>query len=293
MLDVLVVGSGPAGLSAAVYTSRAGLSTLIATGDTEGGLLTTTEQIDNYLGMFGTGGIDLADIFLEHSQKFGAKIRRVEAEEIHVDEDGIFETLFNNGRKLKSKSVIYAAGSTPRKLGVVGEDLNSVSYCANCDGSFFANEKVIVVGGGETAAEDALYLSNICESVEVIVRSSWRATEPAVHKLEAQDNVNIQVGVNVAEILGNDSNSVASVKLTNGEELEASAVFVAVGQTPNSQVAERHTALYEDGFVKCSNVEGFFVAGDVTDPDYRQVAIAVGDGAKAGIDATRYVLNKG
>jgi len=294
MLDVLIVGSGPAGLSAAIYTSRAGLSTIVASGETKGGLLTTTEQIDNYLGMFDTKGIEMADVFLEHAVKFGAKVNYAVVKEIHVNTEGVFETVLDTGkgkRTIKSKSVIYAAGSTPRKLNVKGEELNGVSYCANCDGSFFENEKVVIVGGGETAAEDALYLSNICETVEVLVRSNWRATEPAVHKLEEQDNINIRMGVNIQEIISENNKSVSGVVLDNGESLDVSAVFVAVGQTPNSAEAERHSKLYDDGFIECSNVEGFFVAGDVTDPNYRQVAIAVGDGAKAGIDATRYVLN--
>lgn len=291
MLDVVIIGSGPAGLSAAIYTSRGGLSTLVATGDTKGGLLTTTEKVDNYLGLYGSEGLDMADNFLEHAVKFGAKVRKVSATEIHVDSDGIFETTFDNGKTVKSKTVIYAAGSNPRKLGVKGEELNGVSYCSTCDGSFFENEKVVLVGGGETAAEDALYLSQLCESVTVLVRSTWRATEPAVHKLEEQPNVNIKLGVNVSEILNNDTNSVSGVLLDNGDKIEVSGVFVAVGQEPNSKVAERHASIYEDGFIECSNVQGFFIAGDIKDPEYRQVVIAAGDGAKAGIDATRYVLN--
>lgn len=290
MLDVVVVGSGPAGLSAAIYTSRAGLSTLVASGDTQGGLLTTTEKVDNYLGLYGSEGIEMADNFLDHAKQFGAKIRKVSAQEIHINNEGVFETTFDNGKTIQSKSVIYAAGSNPRKLGVSGEDLNSVSYCATCDGSFFADEEVVVVGGGETAAEDALYLSQMCKKVTVLVRSAWRATEPAVHKLEEQENVEIRLGVNVSEILGENDN-VKSVVLNNGETLDASGVFIAVGQEPNSKVAERHSSVYDDGFIECSNVEGFFVAGDIKDPEYRQVVIAAGDGAKAGIDATRYVLN--
>lgn len=291
MLDVLIVGSGPAGLSAAIYTSRAGLSTLIASGDTKGGLLTTTEKVDNYLGLYGSEGNEMADVFLDHAVKFGAKIRKVSAKEIHVNSEGIFETLFDNGKTVQSKTVIYAAGSNPRKLGVKGEDLDGVSYCSTCDGSFYDNENVVLVGGGETAAEDALYLSQMCKTVTVLVRSKWRATEPAVHKLEEQDNVTIRLGVNVLEILGNDSDEVSGVLLDNGEQIEATGVFVAVGQVPNSKVAERHTSIHEDGFIERSNVKGFFVAGDITDPEYRQVIIAAGDGAKVGIDATRYVLN--
>lgn len=289
MLDVVIVGSGPAGLSAAIYASRAGLSTKVISGDTKGGLLTTTEQVDNYLGLFGTTGNDMADIFLEHSQKFGAEIVSDIVREINVLPDGHFQILTDKDEAMYSKTVVYTAGSTPRKLEVPGEDLDGISYCATCDGDFYSDEPVIVVGGGETAAEDALYLSQMCKTVDVLVRSEWRATDPAVNKLEEQSNVTIHKGVNVQEILGEDE--VSGVLLNNGTVLDANGVFIAVGQLPNSDQARKHTLLDQDGFIEHSNINGFFVAGDITNPEYRQVAVAVGDGAKAGIDATRYVLN--
>lgn len=290
MLDVVIVGSGPAGLSAAIYASRAGLSTKVISGDTKGGLLTTTEQVDNYLGLFGTTGNDMADIFLEHSQKFGAEIVSGTVREINVLPDGYFQILTDKDEAMYSKTVVYTAGSTPRKLEVPGEDLDGISYCATCDGDFYADEPVIVVGGGETAAEDALYLSQMCKTVDVLVRSEWRATDPAVNKLEEQSNVTIHKGVHVQEVLGEDE--VSGVLLNNGEELLANGLFIAVGQLPNSEQAKKHTLLDQDGFIEHSSVNGFFIAGDITNPDYRQVAVAVGDGAKAGIDATRYVLNE-
>lgn len=306
VIDVLIVGAGPAGLSAAVYASRAGLSTTVLTGDTAGGLLTTTEKIDNYLGMYDSDGDDMADIFTEHAQKFGAELLNASATRI-VKTDGnkdtperFVTTVSSNAsgiHEITSRSVIYAAGSTPKKLGVPGEDLSGVSYCATCDGIFFSDQNVAVVGGGETAAEEALYLSGLANKVNVLVRGDqWRANEPSVEKLKAVENIDIKMSSSIASIREEksdgsfDEGMVSSVVLDDNSVLDVSGVFVAIGQSPNSELAAPHSTLFEDGFVQCSNVDGFFVAGDISVSEYRQVAVAVGDGAKAGIDATRYLM---
>lgn len=288
--DVLIVGSGPAGYSAAIYTSRAGKETVIITGKTKGGLITTTGEIDNYLGLPDSNGIEMAKIFESHAKKFGAKQAKGEIISIVKEGDNFISTL-DSGRKFTSKAVIYATGSDPRKLGVPGEDLSGVSYCSTCDGLMFENERVIVVGGGETAVEDALYLSQICKSVDVLVRgSSFRATAPAVQKLVNQPNVNVHMISSISEILGEDG-AVKSVRLVEGGVIQADGVFIAVGQIPNSELAVRcnHVETFENNFIKGSKTPGFFIAGDVTDSNYRQVIIAAGDGAKAGIDATSYL----
>ena len=290
MKDVVIVGSGPAGLSAAVYTSRAGFSTAIVKGDNPGGLLTTTEQIDNYLGMFGTAGMDMADIFLDHAVKFGATFTPEIVSSI-VKNDKTFVTTLTDGSNIESRAVVFAAGSTPRKLGVDGEgELSGVSYCATCDGMFFEGDSVAVVGGGETAAEDALYLSQLASEVHVFVRSHWRATEPAIERLLARDNVTVHLQENVVEILGEEGN-VSGVTTDKGNVFDVSGVFVAVGQSPNSKTAADHVVLYEDGFISHPETLGFFVGGDISTPEYRQVIVAAGEGAKAGIDATRFLLS--
>lgn len=291
MIDTVVIGSGPAGLSAAVYTSRAGLETVIVTGDTVGGLLTTTEKVDNYLGLFGTSGIDMAENFVKHAQEFGATLKYDNVTKIEQNyETQEFYTTLSDGTILHSKSVIFAAGSTPRKLGVPGEELTGISYCATCDGIFYEDEKVLLVGGGETAAEDAIYLANIAEDVIVLVRGDkWRATQPAVEKLINHPKVNVLMNTSIEEIIGEDGN-ITGAQLNNGKILEATGIFIAVGQKPNSEVAEKHVTLYSNGFIDRSNIDGLFIAGDINNQDDRQVAVAVGDGAKAGIAATRYIL---
>lgn len=294
LLDVLIIGSGPAGLSAAIYSSRAGLSTTIIEGEIAGGLVTTTEKIDNYLGLPGSLGTDMAENFRNHSVSFGAKTVRAEVESIMTTNDKFhggrwFQTITKDGQVFNSRTVIFAAGSTPRKLGVKGEELSGVSYCATCDGIFSSDEPVIVIGGGESAAEEALYLAGLASSVDVLVRGdSWRASEVAVERLEANPKVTIHMSTSVKEIVGIEE--VEKVILDNGKELIASGVFVSIGQDPNSITAKHHVTLFEDGFIKNSNVDGFFVAGDISTPEYRQVIIAAGEGAKSGIDATNYIL---
>lgn len=290
MFDTVIVGSGPAGLSAAVYVTRAGFSALIVQGESPGGLLTSTEQIDNYLGMYGATGMDMANSFQEHATKFGAETVFSNVVRI-VKTDSVFVTVLDDGSNILSRSVIFAAGSTPRKLGVPGEDLNGVSYCATCDGMFFAGEEVAVVGGGETAVEEALYLSQIASIVDVFVRSDWRASEPAVNNLLAQKNVVIHFGENITEIVG-DNEGVSSIKTDLGKTYSVKGIFVAIGQSPNCETASDHVVLYENGFIKKSLVPGFFVCGDISNPEYRQVIIAAGDGAKAGIDNTKFLLTQ-
>lgn len=290
--DTVVVGAGPAGLSAALYTSRAGLSTAIVGGDAQGGLLLSTEEIDNYLGMPGSSGEGMAADFLAHAIKFGATLHHGRVSQIDSLGAGGFQVALDDGACLRSRSVVFAAGSNPRRLGVMGEDLDGVSYCATCDGSFYEGEDVAVVGGGETAVEDALYLAQGSRSVTVLVRGgSWRASPPAVEKLLAHPRVEVHMDSPIVAIHGDGS--VESISVGSGVgHIPVTGVFVAVGQEPNSSLAEPHVTLFSDGFIRSSNVPGFFVAGDIAVPEHRQVAVAVGDGARAGIDATRFLLQQ-
>ena len=288
MRDIAIIGSGPAGLSASVYATRAGLSTFVYSGKTSGGLLTTTDQVDNYLGLPGSTGMGMAKSFLEHATEFGAQFISGSALEITQEADGSFLIQDDLGEAEHYRAVIFSAGSQPRKLGVPGEELEGVSWCAVCDGTFSEGEDVIVVGGGESAVEEAVYMSNIAAKVTVLVRGDdFRANQPAVDALLSKPNVEVRYKTSIVEILGDEA--VESAKLSDGSSIPVYSIFEAIGQVPQSHVAENHAAIHEDGFIKHSETEGFFVAGDVADPEYWQVAIAVGDGAKAAIDAIRWL----
>lgn len=292
MRDIAIIGSGPAGLSASVYATRAGLTTYVYKGKTAGGLLTTTEQIDNYLGLHGSKGLQLAENFLSHAVELGAILLNETVSNISKNSDGTFLVTDDNGNNENYKAVIFAAGSQPRKLGVPGEDLEGVSWCAVCDGTFAEDEEVIVVGGGESAVEEATYMSNIASKVTVLLRGdSFKANQPAVDSLLSKPNVNVLFNSSIKEILGEEG-IIESVELTDGSNIPVYSVFEAIGQIPQSSLAVNHSEVHTDGFISHSKTEGFFIAGDVADPEYRQVAIAVGDGAKAAIDAIRWLQTK-
>lgn len=293
IIDSVVVGSGPAGYSAAIYIARAGYDVKVIEGDTPGGLLITTDVIDNYLGFQNIKGIDLANTFKNHVESIGEKVSFTTGvvKTITKRLDNVFEIVLKDNSVLLSRSVVWAAGSTPRKLGVVGEDLNGVSYCATCDGIFFSDENVVIIGGGDTALEDALYLSNITKKVTVIVRKNkFRGNEVLANKLSQVPNVEIMFEKEVSKINDDGSGNISSVTLNTGEELDVSGVFIAIGQDPNTKEVIDNVTLYDNGFIKKSNTVGFFVAGDVCDPDYRQVIIAAGDGAKTGINVSKFLV---
>ncbi len=292
MQDVAIIGSGPAGLSASLYTVRAGLSTAVYVGETRGGLPTTTEQVDNYLGLPGIDGVEMAEVFLNHAKNLGVSLYNDTVETIFAKADGTFSVILTNGNSYDFRTVIFAAGSKPRKLGIPGEDLPGVSWCSVCDGSFSKGEDTAVVGGGESAVEEAIYMSNIANKVTVLVRSdSFRATQPAVELLLSKPNVEVLYNVAVEEVLGDGG--VEALHLSSGARLPVYSLFEAIGQIPQSHLASPHSALYDNGFISHSSVPGFFVAGDISNPEYRQIAVAVGDGAKAGMDAIKFIQNAG
>lgn len=295
MRDIAIIGSGPAGLSASLYAKRAGLSTYVYKGETAGGLLTTTEQIDNYLGLPEHSGNSMAESFISHAEKLGVDILSSSVVRIDQNTDESFSvTSVSNADKKETteqyRAVIFAAGSKPRKLEVPGEDLEGVSWCAVCDGTFAEDEEVIVVGGGESAVEEAIYMSNIASKVTVLLRGpDFKATKPAVENLLSRPNVDVIYNNSIQSMHGDEDGNLAFVKLADNTEIQVYSVFEAIGQIPQSTLAGKHAEVYVDGFISHSKTDGFFIAGDVADPEYRQVAIAVGDGAKAAIDAIRWL----
>lgn len=280
MLDLIIVGAGPAGLTAGIYARQSGLSTLILGGrGAAGGLLNSTDKVNNFIGRPYVEGGELANSFVEHAAAEGVEIVHENVRTISTTDEG-FE-LLTDANGYKARTVIYTAGSEPRKLGVAGEELEGVSYCATCDGLFFSDEDVAVVGGGDAAVEEALYLAGICKTVTMLVRSDFRAKAGLLQSLATVDNVRVLKGVSVERIVG--EGTVEAVELSDGSSLSVEGVFIAVGQIPQSAPAEPHVELRPDGFIRASRERGFYVAGDVANPEYRQAIIAAGEGAKAAL----------
>ena len=280
MLDLIIVGAGPAGLTAGIYAKQSGLSTLIIGGrGVAGGLLNSTDKVNNFIGRPIVEGGELARSFVDHAAAEGVDIVHEDVLAISDTVSGFELTTATNS--YSARTVIYTAGSEPRKLGVEGEELEGVSYCATCDGIFFSDEHVAVVGGGDAAVEEALYLAGICKSVTMLVRSDFRAKQGLLESLSALANVRVLKGVEVERVEGSDT--VEAVELSDGSKLPMAGVFVAVGQIPQSVPAEPHAELRPDGFIRASHTPGFYVAGDVANPEYRQAIIAAGEGAKAAL----------
>lgn len=289
MYDIIVVGSGPAGLSAAIYGMRAGKKTLVIEKEYEGtGQIALSSQVDNYLGYFDIDGYSLGEHFRKHALALGVEIKNGTVLSINPAQNG-YDILVKVRKKeeiLNTVNVAYCAGAKHRTLGVSGEKAfqgKGVSYCATCDGGFFINKSVVVVGGGDTALDDALYLSNIARDVTIVHRRDvFRGSVTTLEKLRKKDNVKIITGVNVQSIEGN--NRVEKLKLDNGDELAVDGVFIAVGMIPETALIETLIERDESGYVVASedgrtSRKGIYVAGDVRSKELRQVVTAVADGA--------------
>lgn len=290
MLDVVIIGSGPSGLSSAIYTKRAGLYTVVITGESKGGMLLSTESIDNYLGFPNASGEGLAKNMLNHVYLSGVPLVETNVIALEKKED-YWEVYLKNKDVLLTKSVIYAAGSKPKKLPQIEESLETyVSYCATCDGQMSADEKVAVVGGGNSAVEDALYLSRIADSVDLLVRRELTASSTSIQALKNCPNVTIHKNTSILSA-EETSNNELKLFLSSGKELEVYSLFVAIGQNPCIELIQNYVETDSDGFVSSVKNEygSLFVTGDLKNRDYRQAIIAAGDGAKEGMNCSDYV----
>lgn len=301
MYDLIIIGSGPAGLSAAVYGMRAGLKLLVLEQNVmSGGQVLNTYEVDNYLGLPGINGFDLGMKFKEHAQKMGAEFVQTVVKAIRQKNAlRIVETA--DGCTYESKALILATGAEHSLLHVPGEQEfkgKGVSYCATCDGAFFKGREVAVVGGGDVAVEDAIYLSRLCSRVHLIHRrDSLRAAKSLQEKLFACDNVEVHWNQTVSEICGNDL--VEGVKLhsvENGADsrLEVEGVFVAIGMQPNTDAFRELLACDTSGYIQAgedcaASVPGIFAAGDIRTKQIRQIVTAVADGACAVAGVERYL----
>ncbi len=301
--DVIIIGSGPAGLSAAIYAKRAELSVLvIEKAGLSGGQVINTYEVDNYPGIPGIGGFELSIKFREHADKLGATFVDGEVSDFSLKENLKIVTL-DNGTSYEAKSVIIATGGTPRHLEVPGEaELAGmgVSYCATCDGAFFKNKKVAVIGGGDVAIEDAIFLARICEQVYVVHRrDQFRASRHLSTRLLELPNVTVLWDSVVGKINGEDKVESVEIKNIKTEEqtsYDVAGVFIAVGYLPNSEVYKKVVAVDEAGYIvageNCeTNVPGIYAAGDIRTKDLRQIITAAADGANA-ITAVEKYLNQ-
>lgn len=293
--DMIIVGGGAAGLTAAVYAQRAGLDfILLDAASSMGSQLTQTNEIENYIGIEKIGGMELIMQFRQHAAKTGAKMADESVRSVEKD-GGVF-TVTASKNTYQSKTVVYCAGAAHRPLGVKGESEltgKGVSYCAVCDGFFYRKKTALVVGGGDTAVSEALFLSNICEKVYIVHRrDTFRAAKALTDRLTACENVTCVMSAELASINGDAK--VESVTLKDGRALEVNGVFVAVGIVPNSEMIKSLADCDGAGFViadesGATSCEGLYVAGDVRTKPLRQIITACADGANCVTSATEYL----
>lgn len=301
--DLIIIGSGPAGLTAAIYAQRARLHAAVLEKEmVSGGQVLTTADVDNYPGFMGIGGFELGSKFREHADQLGAVF--IEDEVESISQEGKLKVIKGKKESYRSRAVIIASGAVHRKLGVPGEEAlagRGVSYCATCDGAFFRNKVTAVVGGGDVAIEDAIFLSRMCKKVYVIHRrDQLRGAKSLQETLFSLENVELIWDTVVEEIQG--ESRVERLKLRQVKEgtdsvLAVDGVFIAVGITPNTQAFEglvqmEHGYLLagEDGV---TSVPGIFAAGDVRTKQLRQIVTAAADGANALTSAERYLIEQG
>ena len=299
--DVIILGSGPAGLSAAIYAQRARLNTLvIEEKPLSGGQILDTYEVDNYPGLQGIGGFELGMKFREHADTLGVTFHTAQVQKVQVA--GNLKEVVTEKETFQTKSVIVATGATHRKLGVQGEEElvgAGVSYCATCDGAFFKGKTVAVVGGGDVALEDALFLARGCEKVYLIHRrDEFRGAKVLQEQVQKTENITFLWNSEVKEIQG--ENKVEKILLHNNIEetdttLEVQGIFIAVGIQPNNDAVKEVVAVDEQGYVKAledtvTSEPGIFAAGDVRTKQLRQVITAAADGANAVTSVERYLL---
>ena len=302
IFDTVIIGSGPAGLAAAIYAERAEMNAIVIEKNVvSGGQVLTTYEVDNYPGSRGIGGFDLGMKFREHADGLGATF--VEDEVLRIEKDGKIKRVVCENGTYETKTVIIATGASHRKLGVPGEEKLTglgVSYCATCDGAFFKNKTTAVIGGGDVAIEDAIFLARLCKKVYVIHRrDELRGAKSLQKKLFSLDNVEMVWDSVVDEIKGEEhveTMTVSNVKTGEKKDVAVDGVFIAVGISPNSKGLE-NLAEMENGYFKaredCRTSEpGILAAGDVRTKQLRQIVTAVSDGANAITSVERYLAEE-
>ena len=304
-MDTIIIGSGPAGYTAAIYAARADLKPVIYTGLEPGGQLTTTTEVDNFPGYpQGVDGPTMMNELKEQAERFGTKVEIdfISKVDFSRDKGGIHKLYTQNGDEIKSKTVIISTGASAKYLGLPSEKRligGGVSACAVCDGFFYKNQDVAIVGGGDTAIEEATYLAKICNNVTMLVRKDhFRASKAMQNRLSNYNNIKVLFNHEVMEVMG--ENVVDGLKIRNNltndlSELEITGLFIAIGHSPNTDIFKGIVDMDDSGYILTdkistkTNIPGVFAAGDVQDKDYRQAITAAGTGCMAALDAERYL----
>jgi len=304
-IKTLIIGSGPAGYTAAIYAARADMKPVIYTGMEPGGQLTTTTEVDNFPGYpEGVDGPSMMVQLQQQAERFGTEVRIGMATEVQfaTEAGGIHKVVIDGSKQLTANTVIIATGASAKYLGIPSEQRlrgGGVSACAVCDGFFYKGQEVAIVGGGDTAAEEASYLANICSKVTMLVRKGeMRASKAMQHRVESIENIDIRYNTEVDEVLGDQV--VEGLRMVNNqtgekEEIAITGLFIAIGHKPNTDIFKAQLEMDEVGYIQTkgkstkTTVPGVFACGDAQDKEYRQAVTAAGTGCMAALDAERYL----
>ena len=304
-IKCLIIGSGPAGYTAAIYASRADLHPVMYTGMQPGGQLTTTTEVDNFPGYpDGTDGNAMMNDLQNQAERFGTEVRfgMVTSIELSNEIGGIHKVIVDNKTEIQAETVIISTGATAKYLGLESEQRligGGVSACATCDGFFYKGQDVVVVGAGDTAAEEATYLANICKKVTLLVRKDYmRASKAMQNRVNKTQNITVLYHTEIDEVLG--ETVVEGVRIINNQTketkvMDVTGVFIAIGHTPNTSLFKGVLDMDEVGYLITegkstkTNLPGVFACGDVQDKEYRQAVTAAGTGCMAALDSERYL----
>jgi thioredoxin reductase (NADPH) len=304
-VKTLIIGSGPAGYTAAIYAARADLKPLLYTGMEPGGQLTTTTEVDNFPGY--PDGIDGPTMMVElqkQAERFGTEVRigHVNSVEFSKERGGMHKAYVEDGTEIHAQTIIISTGATAKYLGLPSEQKlrgGGVSACAVCDGFFYKGQEVAIVGGGDTAAEEATYLANICSKVTMLVRKDkMRASKAMQHRVTKTQNIDLRYNHEIDEVLGDQV--VEGLRIFNNqtgekEEIKITGLFIAIGHKPNTEIFQDQLDMDDEGYLITkgkstkTNIPGVFASGDVQDKEYRQAVTAAGTGCMAALDAERYL----
>ena len=304
-IKCLIVGSGPAGYTAAIYAARADLKPVMYTGMEPGGQLTTTTEVDNFPGYpEGIDGPTMMVQLQQQAERFGTEVRigMVTAVDFSTEVGGIHKVTVDNNKEIEAETVIISTGATAKYLGLPSEQRlrgGGVSACAVCDGFFYKGQDVAIVGAGDTAAEEATYLANICSSVTMLVRKDYmRASKAMQHRVNNTPNLKVMYNTEVDEVLGDQV--VEGLRMVNNQtnektDISITGLFIAIGHKPNTDIFKGQVDMDDTGYIITegkstkTNIPGVFASGDVQDKEYRQAITAAGTGCMAALDAERYL----